>query len=66
MHQSGQIGVSQCCIKVEEKGWLFRAQPFNDIGIDAHMEMTDDLGQSRQLQKELSLLYIELFNKRTK
>lgn len=49
MHHSGQIGVSLCCIKAEEKGWLFRAQPFNDIGIDAHMEMTDDLSQSRQL-----------------
>ena len=49
MYKSGQIGVAQCCIRAGGKGWLFRNQPVNDIGIDAHMEMTDDSGQSRQL-----------------
>lgn len=33
-----RIGIHQCGILAEERGWLFREQPVNDIGIDAHIE----------------------------
>ncbi len=37
-----------CGIRAEEQGWLFREQPVNDIGIDAHIEYVED-GEPRQL-----------------
>ena len=43
------IGVGHCMKITSRKKWLFRPQPVNDIGIDAHMEITDNSGRSRQL-----------------
>lgn len=44
-----RMGISFCGYKAEEKGWMFREQPIDDIGIDAHMEITDKDGKARQL-----------------
>lgn len=43
-----RIGVSYCALIAERNNWMFREQPINDIGIDAHMEFVDD-GKPRQL-----------------
>lgn len=44
-----RIGIYQCGIRAEQQGWLFREQPVNDIGIDAHIEYVDEDGEPRQL-----------------
>lgn len=44
-----RIGVSHCGEIAARKNWLFREQPINDVGIDAHIEFCDDLGNSKQL-----------------
>lgn len=36
-----RIGVNHCGEIVERNNWMFREQPINDIGIDAHMEFVD-------------------------
>ncbi len=43
------IGVNECEKISLKYGWIFRPQPFCDIGIDAHMELTDESGRVRQL-----------------
>lgn len=42
-------GVHHCGEIAEEYQWMFREQPVNDIGIDAHMEFTDPSGAAKQL-----------------
>ncbi len=42
-------GVHHCGEIAEEYQWMFREQPVNDIGIDAHMEFTDPYGAAKQL-----------------
>ena len=42
-------GVHYCGLIAERNNWLFREQPVNDIGIDAHMELTESTGESKQL-----------------
>lgn len=38
------------CLKVAAKNkWMFREQPIDDVGIDAHMEMVDTSGKPKQL-----------------
>ena len=44
-----RIGVSYCSLKAAEMKWMFREQPIDDIGIDAHMERTDKDGKVQQL-----------------
>lgn len=44
-----RIGVHHCGEIAEKNGWMFREQPVNDIGIDAHMEITNEFGQTKQL-----------------
>lgn len=46
---TGRIGIYHCGILAEQNGWMFREQPINDIGIDAHMELTEPTGESKQL-----------------
>lgn len=46
---TGREGVHYCGLIAERNGWLFRDQPVNDIGIDAHMELTEPTGESKQL-----------------
>lgn len=43
-----RIGVSYCALTAERNNWMFREQPINDIGIDAHMEFVED-DKPRQL-----------------
>lgn len=43
------IGVGHRMKIDSRRKWLFRPQPVNDIGIDAHMEFADEIGRSRQL-----------------
>ena len=44
-----RIGVSYCSLKAAKTEWMFREQPIDDIGIDAHMERTDKSGKVQQL-----------------
>ena len=46
---TGREGVHYCGLIAERNNWLFREQPINDIGIDAHMELTEPTGESKQL-----------------
>lgn len=39
-----RIGVSYCSLIAAKTEWMFREQPIDDIGIDAHMERTDTDG----------------------
>lgn len=42
-----RIGIHHCGLIAERNSWMFREQPVNDIGIDAHMEFVLD-GKPRQ------------------
>ena len=44
-----RIGVSYCSLIASKTEWMFREQPIDDIGIDAHMERTDKDGKVQQL-----------------
>lgn len=44
-----RIGVHHCGEIAERNNWLFREQPINDIGIDAHMEFMESSGSSKRL-----------------
>ena len=44
-----RIGVYHCGEIAESNNWMFREQPINDIGIDAHMEFVDPSGKLKQL-----------------
>lgn len=44
-----RIGVHYCGVIAERNKWMFREQPIDDIGIDAHMEITEDTGEPKQL-----------------
>ena len=44
-----RIGVSYCSLIASKAEWMFREQPIDDIGIDAHMERTDKDGKVQQL-----------------
>ena len=44
-----RIGVYHCGEIAESNNWMFREQPINDIGIDAHMEYVDPSGKLKQL-----------------
>lgn len=42
-----RVGIHQCGLIAERNNWMFREQPVNDIGIDAHMEFVEQ-GKPRQ------------------
>ena len=43
MNTTERIGVSKVQLIVYEKlNWIFREQPIDDYGIDAHIELKDD------------------------
>ena len=42
-------GVHHCGKIASQNKWMFREQPIEDIGIDAYMELTDDVGKVKQL-----------------
>lgn len=44
-----RIGVSYCSLIAAKTKWMFREQPIDDIGIDAHMERTDRDGKVQKL-----------------
>ena len=44
-----RIGVCHCGEIAERNNWMFREQPVNDIGIDAHMEYVESSGNPKQL-----------------
>ncbi len=48
-----RIGVMHCAGIAERNKWMFREQPINDIGIDAHMEFVDS--KSGKLKQLLAL-----------
>lgn len=43
------IGVYHIAKIAAEKKWMFRHQPVDDVGIDAHIELIEDTGESKQL-----------------
>ncbi len=44
-----RIGVLHCGEIAESNNWMFREQPINDIGIDAHIELVDSSGKPKRL-----------------
>lgn len=44
-----RIGIHHCAEIAERNNWLFREQPINDIGIDAHIELVESNGKPKQL-----------------
>ena len=48
-NRTERIGVNHCGEIAERNNWLFREQPVNDIGIDAHIEFVDASGKPKQL-----------------
>ena len=44
-----RMGVYQCGKIAEKNNWMFREQPIDDIGIDAHMELVESTGRPKQL-----------------
>lgn len=44
-----RIGVYHCAEIATRNKWMFREQPIDDIGIDAHMEITEETGEPKQL-----------------
>ena len=44
-----RIGIHHCAEIAVRNKWIFREQPVDDIGIDAHMEFVDESGKNRQL-----------------
>lgn len=42
-------GVCYCGGIAAKNKWMFREQPIDDVGIDAHMEFVDSSGKSKQL-----------------
>ena len=48
-NKTERIGVYHCAEIAVRNDWLFREQPVDDIGIDAHMEFVDKCGKHRQL-----------------
>lgn len=48
-NRTERIGVNHCGEIAERNKWMFREQPIDDVGIDAHMEFTAPTGESKQL-----------------
>lgn len=44
-----RLGVHHCGMVAENNNWMFREQPTNDIGIDAHIEFVDSSGKAQLL-----------------
>lgn len=44
-----RISVHHCGEIAELNNWMFREQPINDMGIDAHMEFIDSSNKPKQL-----------------
>lgn len=44
-----RTGVYHCGEIAARNNWIFREQPIDDIGIDAHMEFTESSGKTKQL-----------------
>ena len=44
-----RIGVCHCGEIAERNNWMFREQPVDDVGIDAHMEFIESSGKPKQL-----------------
>ena len=44
-----RIGINHVGEIAERNNWMFREQPVNDIGIDAHIEFVDSFGKPKQL-----------------
>ena len=44
-----RMGVYHCGKIAEKNNWMFREQPIDDIGIDAHMELVESTGKPKQL-----------------
>ncbi len=48
-YSAERIGVNHVGEIAERNQWMFREQPIDDVGIDAHMELTEPTGESKQL-----------------
>jgi hypothetical protein len=51
--RTGRLGVSAASLVFETWGWLFREQPVEDYGIDAHVEPLD--GPEQQHRSSVGL-----------
>lgn len=48
-----RIGVYHCAKIAEENNWMFREQPIDDIGIDAHMEFIESTGKPHLIAMQI-------------
>lgn len=44
-----RIGIAHCAEIAARNNWMFREQPVDDVGIDAHMEFCEATGSPKQL-----------------
>ena len=44
-----RMGIYHCGEIAERNDWMFREQPIDDVGIDAHMEFVESSGKPKQL-----------------
>ena len=44
-----RIGLNHIGEIAERNKWMFREQPIDDVGIDAHIELTEPTGEAKQL-----------------
>ena len=71
-----RAGVHHCGEIAAKNNWMFREQPIDDIGIDAHMEFVDSSGKPKQLlalqiksgaswfrEKKITILFFAILTK---
>ena len=71
-----RIGVNHIGEIAERNKWMFREQPIDDVGIDAHMELIESTGKPKQLlalqikcgeswfkEKRMIILFLEILMK---
>lgn len=58
-----RIGVSYCSLIAAKTEWMFREQPIDDIGIDAHMEQYGYRWQSSTASCSSNKEWGELFQR---
>ena len=48
-----RIGIYHCAEIAERNKWMFREQPIDDVGIDAHMEFIDDMNPKQLIALQI-------------
>jgi len=48
-----RIGIYHCAEIAERNKWMFREQPIDDVGIDAHMEFIDNMNPKQLIALQI-------------